>query len=567
MATAKIRKQVYWQEDERVDTPDMTAAQTYARLRSQDIVQFLAGRAPRVAHTGRTWMPYTVWALNGSGITFEPATDNRIKIAAGLRLVLTGGDSGDAGDVIEVSEETILDNYCPSVGAPLLLLMARISTSLVNGDSDDRVFYKTSDGTEETRNEPTTQRRDIEWTEVDATDGAAVTVAETAGYSWVAELDYNSGVHQVSAWYYVFPESEVGGGALTESMLATIWGLKRGLEAAYGGTKTWTDTPDNTLEDDELHAANLYAGVLSIIGRDSVADLTGDAGSLFTTAEGGFGLYQTPNTEAPSFADSREIVKFHRAVVGGAGWFGLTAASIARFASNIALTTLVGVDLNFGLDGFSSLRFCKDSGGRYVIRFRDGTTSTTAGDYMTLRSDGVIELNQTYEVRIPLPLVSPDWGNHWDYVDSVWRSTALGHGAGYEDDFGWSLNHFNTVQNVAGTTIVKRVRSVSARVTTTAGSGDDAVRMFVERGEVDPDGQGRTWVSVDDGSGHASWGHAGLDESVWASLALDAAKLIDTVGHEEDLRVRFGGRDGAIGATCFIVAVTVTVETLLLPSG
>ena len=107
MATPKVRKQVYWQEDERVDTPDMTAAQTFARLRSQDGVQFLAGRAPRVGHTGRTWMPYSVWALNGTGITFEPLTDNRIKIAAGLRLALTGGDSGDAGDLIEVSEDSM----------------------------------------------------------------------------------------------------------------------------------------------------------------------------------------------------------------------------------------------------------------------------------------------------------------------------------------------------------------------------------------------------------------------------------------------------------------------------
>jgi len=416
MATAKIRKQVYWQEDERVDVPDITAAQTFARLRSQDIVQFLAGRAPRAGHTGRTWMPYAVWALNGAGITFEPATDNRIKIGLGLRLVLTGGDTDDAGDPIEVAEETIKDDFCPTVGTPLLLLMARVSTSLLSGDAADRVFYKTADGTEETRNEPTTQRRDINWEKVDATDDAAITALEATGYQWVAELDYNGGAHQVSEWYYLLPESEVGGGALTESVLAAVWALKRGIEAAYGGGKAWTATPDNTLEDDELHADDLFADDFLAVGRTSIDDSTGEAALILPasgyvmpgggTRVGGVAFIQAPDGSVIATGDPKEIATLHR--VFGTGWNGLTSAIVLQLGtpsngSVFELSTLNGCDIAFGR-GRASLRAMKDAAGNYVLKWRDGQSSTSADDWLVLRSDKRIESTNLTRVVRDLPL-------------------------------------------------------------------------------------------------------------------------------------------------------------------
>lgn len=397
MATVKARKQVYWQEDERVDAPDMTAVQTYARLRSQDIVQFLAGRAPRAGHTGRTWMPYTVWALNGSGITFEPAIGSRIRIATGLRLVLTGGDTGDAGDVIEVSEEVTLNSSCPTVGTPLLLLMARIGSSLVDGDNDDRVFYKTSDGTEETQNVATTQRRDINWGVVDATDGAAITAAEASGYEWVAELDYNGGAHQVSAWYYVFPESEVGGGALVESGMSFLWGLKRGLEAAYGGSKAWTDTPDNTLEDDELHATDLYAIAQLILGRTAGSTTGASILAIANPMIGSFDVYRVATGVAPAADAPNSILSAWRSSTAG---YHTVAPGLVLSATNYA-------DYRFGYGG-PQFRAMKDAAGNWIIRFQ----SSTGTDYLTLRSDKRIEsTNLTRVVRdLPIEYAQPAVG-------------------------------------------------------------------------------------------------------------------------------------------------------------
>lgn len=555
MATPKVRKQVYWQQDERADTGDMLAVQTYARRRSQDTVQFLAGRAPRVGHTGRTWMPYSVWALNGSGITFEPLTDNRIKVAAGLRLALTGGDSGDAGDLIEVSEETILDNYCPSVGAPLLLLMARISTSLVDGDSDDRVFYKTADGTEETRNVATTQRRDINWTEVDATDGAAITVAETAGYQWVAELDYNGGAHQVSAWYYVFPESEVGGGALVESGMSFLWGLKRGLEAAYGGGKVWTDTPDNTLEDDEFHAESLYAGTNIVVGRDNAADTTGDAGRVFISG-GTTVLAKVPTGSLPGAADILMSL------------FGADLNSVfAQLDPNRAISTTHYVDIRAGLPD-AALRFIKDAAGNVLLRFLNSAGSSR----ISLRSDGVIELNQTYEVRVPLDLHAAHYNTDamtgatcWDFENDVWVARCAVPGTPYDDfTFGWNLTQFNTVANSIGTVDVKRVVAASARVHTDALAPASAVRMYLERAVVDGTGLTRTWESIGAAPGYVDWD---ADQDLWHTLSVDAAKMLDVAHDDEQIRVRIVPKDNSVYDYARLISLTVTVETLLLPSG
>ena len=390
MATPKIRKQVYWQEDERVDVPDATAQQTFARLRSQDIVQFLAGRAPRVGDTGRTWMPYAIWALNGSGITFEPTIDNRIKIALGMRLALTGGDSDDGGDLIEVGEETILNNYCPSALFPLLLLMARVSSSLVDGDSDDRVFYKTADGTEETRNVPTTQRRGIDWVAIDATNPVIIKVYENQGYQWVAELDYNGGAHQVSEWYYVFPESEVGGGALVESVLAAVWGLKRGLEAAYGGGKDWTDTPDNTLEDDELHAADLFASTRLIVGALN-AGPTGNRSMLLAydpplNGLGGGAFYGWKTGTAYSAAAQYEFLRWWRDQAL-AGVNDRKVLEVVGPSGHGDVAVGDSVDVQFG-GSHHALRATKQADGIRRITYRNSHAGTSG---MAMREDGLLE--------------------------------------------------------------------------------------------------------------------------------------------------------------------------------
>ena len=239
-----MKKRVKWSPKERMDIPDTDAISTLAETEMQDNLKAVVDVHPILgtasSATALTEMcrgcvicPSTAYPAD---IGFDP-DHSQVLVEPGLGLALSGFDSPASGEIMFVATETPVDG-CPSIVVPHMWLMARVASVPTATDEDDRIFYKTADGTEETLPTMTRVTKSIDFCTADAESEAGWRAAEMNGYQRVAYLDWNGGGGFLFKLATIFPAGVPGtkfpNGPILRSVAQVLWAFADRLATLHG---------------------------------------------------------------------------------------------------------------------------------------------------------------------------------------------------------------------------------------------------------------------------------------------------------------------------------------------
>lgn len=247
--------QVYWQDNERVDTADLNAIGTLADIASRRDTRLLAEPRQLAFTTDKASVRGCV--VVKSTVTF--ATPLMATFHSGLELSLSsrfGGGHGDnytfgSDENVAFAERAAPDDlYYVFMVKPLALAPDSSSSAI-------RMFYDgTAVGREVTQVVETRQTRELDWVHYESTDVANIALAESNGYQWVATLFNGIGpAPALDSWHFIFPTitntvdypGAVGHEELT-SVAQSLSAIAHELARIKGGTYAWEEAiSTNTL--------------------------------------------------------------------------------------------------------------------------------------------------------------------------------------------------------------------------------------------------------------------------------------------------------------------------------